>query len=119
MDSVPAVLARPCPELQSLAGRPLREVLTDPHTSLTALAAIKEYAKALASRWRKGSEHTVAVLIYYAAIASALCHHGRQITSQAGSDLCHALGVLDLIPGLPESVSSLLSAARSLLGEQK
>lgn len=114
VDSVPAVLSRLCPELQPLVGRPLAEVLTDSSTSQKALVTIKEYSKALARTWQEGHEHTVAMLIYYAAIAAALSHHGCKITTRAPDELHRTLGVLGGTPGLTESVAHLFSGAASL-----
>jgi hypothetical protein len=114
VDSVPAVLGRPCPELEPLTGRSLGDVLTDGATSRAALDTIKEYGKALARTWEQGNEHAVAVLVYYAAIAAALTYHGCKITSRPSDYLDRALDLLAGNPGLTHPMSELLSRARAL-----
>jgi len=103
-ESVTAVLGGPCGEMAPGEGRPLGDVLLDPDTPLEILETIKQYGKALASRWDEGPEHVVAVTIYYAAIAAALSFHRRKITSRSRRELSDSLRVLMndqwIIPGL-------------------
>lgn len=112
VDSVPAVLACPCRELAPLAGRSLGDVLTHADTSLAALRLLKDYGKALALRWEEGSEHAVAIAIYYAAIAAALTYHGQRTASCSLRRLGRAMGLLAAAPWMTPAIAKLLSGAR-------
>ena len=94
VDSPSAILSRPCPELQTIEGRPLGEVLLDPTTSLAILETLKRYGKDLASRWGEGPEHVVAVTIYFGAIAAALSSHSTKITARSYRELADSLRIL-------------------------
>ncbi len=94
VDSVSAILNRPCQELQPVADWPLGEVLWAPTTSLAILETLKHYGKGLSCRWDEGPEHVVAVAIYFAAIAAALVSRGRKITTRSYADLADSLRML-------------------------
>lgn len=59
----------------------IRQLLFNGQTDLKAIRGIKDCAKALSRCNRTEPVHTVAVIVYYAAIASALLFHGQRITS--------------------------------------
>jgi len=118
VDSVTAVLNRPCRELLPLAGRPLGDVLTDAATSLSALETLKDYGKALALVWEEGAEHAVAMTVYYAAIAAALTYHGRKITSRPFADLERTMELLVSTPWMTLPMVRLLSDARHACREE-
>ena len=94
VDSLPAILNRPCQELQPIADWPLGEVLWDPTTPLDILETLKHYGKGLSCRWDEGPEHVVAIAIYFAAIAAALVYHGHKITTRSYAGLADSLRML-------------------------
>ena len=70
-------------QLHPLGRRPLGEVLLDAGTPLEAIQEIKSHGKRLAAGTRPEEEHSVAVTVYFAAIASAMLFHGKKITSHS------------------------------------
>ena len=114
VDSVPVILARPCPELLCCTGRTLRDVLLDPKAGLDAIKTVKDYAKKLAGRDELEPEHAVAIAIYYAAIAGAQVFHGHKITSHSQEYLHRSYGELTEAPWMPADLGGLLTKAREL-----
>lgn len=114
VDSVPAVLGRPCRDLVPLADRPLRDVLSHAGTSLAALRLLKDYGRALALRWEEGPEHAVGMTIYYVAVAAALTYHGQKIASGSLRGLGRAMDLLIAAPWITPPMAKLLSDARRL-----
>jgi len=114
IDSLPAILDRPCPELQPIAGRPLGEVLGDPNTPLEILETLKLYGKGLSCQWEEGSEHVVAVAIYFAAISAALVSHGRKITTRSHRELADSLRMLMGNRWITPQLTKLFDSARTI-----
>jgi len=112
VDSLPAVLGRPCEELHPLAGRIVGDLLMAPGTPLAVLETLKEYGKGLSHRWEDGPEHTVAVAIYFAAIAAALVSHGRKITTRSYRDLARSLGMMMEDRWMTPELAFLFDSAR-------
>jgi hypothetical protein len=117
VDSVTAVLHRPCRELLALADRTLGEIITDDSTSLEVLTTLREYGKALLSRWEEGPECGVATVVYHAAIASALVHHRQKVASRPFGDLARSMELLASTPWMTPPLSDLFSQARRLCQE--
>ena len=114
LDSVPAILRRPCEELRPLAGRPLAEILLDPAADPTVIATLKDYGKAMSLRWRGGALHGAAVAVYYGAIAAALVCHGRKITTHSYRGLDHSFATLIGKPWMAPELAELLARARAV-----
>lgn len=93
-ESVPAVLNRPCEEMQPLANRTIGDVLLDPATPMAALETLREYGKVLSDRWIEGPEYLVAGTIYFAATARALVSHDRKLAARPYGKLAEAFGTL-------------------------
>lgn len=91
---VPSVLEEPCNGLSDVASQALRQLLTNPHTDLVIVRRLKDYAKAWSCCSAQGPEHTAAILVYYAAIASALVFHGQKITRHSYETLRAAFSQL-------------------------
>jgi hypothetical protein len=90
-ESLPAVLKRPCEELSDVAGQTLSQLLLSPETDLAVIRALKDYGKALSRRGARKSGRAGAIVIYYAAIASALVFHRHKITRHSYETLREAL----------------------------
>ena len=86
-DSLPTVLGMPYREMQAHIGRMLREVLLDANVETTVLTTLKDYAKARVKAATHPSEHTAATAVYYAAIASGVVFHRRNISSLSSQQL--------------------------------
>jgi len=112
VDSLSAILDRPCEELQPLAGRVLGDILLDPTTPLEALETLKQYGKGLADLWEGGSEHFVAITIYFAAIATALVSHRRKITGRSYRDLADSMRMLMNDQWITPELAGLFDSAR-------
>jgi len=70
-------------DIEVLAGQPLVEILGNPETPVGLIQVIKEYAKRLCIAIGTEPEHTVAMTIYYAAIANALAYHDEKISQHS------------------------------------
>ncbi len=119
VDSLPAILDKPCPELQSIADRTMGDVLLDPATPLAVLETLKEYAKGLSGRWDEGPEHVVAATIYLAAIAAALVSHGRKITTRSYRDLADLLRILMNDRWITPELAGMSDSARTICEAHK
>jgi hypothetical protein len=117
VDSVTAVLGRPCRELLPLAEKSLGDLITDTDTSLEVLATLREYGKALSLRWEDGLEHAVATTLYYAAIAAALIYHRQKMASRSFGDLARTMDLLASTPWMTPPMAELFSEARRLCQE--
>ena len=94
LDRLPAILGRLRDLLLPLGGRPLGDVLLDESTDLEVIVAIKAYGKETSGEEEDSPGHSVALAIYYAAIASALVFHDQRITTRPFSYLAQAFGAL-------------------------
>ena len=119
VDSLSAILDRPCPELQPIAGRTLGDVLADPTTPLAILETLKQYGKGLSRRWDEGPEHVVAAMIYFAAIAAALVFHGRKITTRSYRDLADLLRIMMSDRWITPELAGLFDSARTMCEASK
>ena len=106
-ESLPAVLNRPCEELSDVAGQTLSQLLLSPQTDLAVIRTLKDYAKALSRRGAHEPEHAAAIVIYYAAIASALVFHGQKITRHSYETLREAFSQLVEKNWLPTEAKEL------------
>jgi hypothetical protein len=104
-------------QLHLLGCRPLGESLLDPGMPLEVLKAIKDHGKRQAKAAKNAknrAEHTVAVTIYFAAIAGALRFHGRKITSYSWAALAEHFGALTEKPWMAPELVGHFVAARDL-----
>jgi hypothetical protein len=108
-DSVPAVVGRPCREMGAYAS--FGALLADPQADVAALAALKDYAKALARRSRCFAAEATTTALYYAAIAAALVYRDTLITRHAYGDLRRSLMRLIERPWLPVGLRVLFGKA--------
>ena len=90
IEAIPAILGRLREDLIPLSGRPLGEALLESSTDIQSITKIKEHGKKLAGRKDSDEDHAVGVVIYYAAIASALLNHNTRITQHSYRTLADA-----------------------------
>lgn len=119
LDSLPAVLNRPCHELLAVAGRALSDLLLNPETDLAVIKTLKDYAKKLVRRAGPEAKQAAATAIYYTAIASALVHHEQKITRHSYEKLNEAYADLEQKPWIPSELKDLFGKARSVCRERK
>lgn len=112
--SLPGVLKRPCEELSNVAGQTLGQLLVNPQTDLEVIGTLKDYAKVLSRRRAHEPEHAAAIVIFYAAIASALVFHGEKITRHSNATLREAFSQLASKHWLPMELRGLFQQAREL-----
>jgi len=75
-------------------GGSLGQALLDPATPLATLEKIKDHGKRLALAKRPETEHSAAIAVYFAAIASALLFREKRITSYSYGELAEHFGTL-------------------------
>jgi hypothetical protein len=119
VDALPAILGKLQGELLPLAGRPLGEVLLDADTELSAIKSIKDYGKKLAARRDSEADHSAAIAIYFAAIASALLFHGEKITSYGYEHLQGSFNELIEDTWIPAELSRHFSKACRMCRERR
>jgi hypothetical protein len=112
--SVPALLHRPCKELEPLAGKPLSAVLFDPAADRAVIVTLKDYFKTISLRWKGGPLFNSAVALYYAAIAAALVLEGCKITSHSYYGLNRSLARLAKEPWLVPELAALFAKTRDV-----
>ena len=78
---LPKTLSQICKDIQPFTGNSYGALLNDPAVDITVLTRIKNKNKELAQHVSSEAEYDVTKVIYYAAIAGALIHHDRLITS--------------------------------------
>lgn len=111
-----SVLKQPCHGSSDGAGRALSQLLMNPQTDLAMVRTLKDYAKALSLSDAQGPEHTAAIAVYYAAIASALVFHGRKITRHSYETLRGAFSQLAEKNWLPREMKELFRRGREACG---
>jgi hypothetical protein len=112
--SVPALLHRPCKELEPLAGKPLSAVLFDPAADRAVIVTLKDYFKTMSLQWKGGALYSPAVALYYAAIAAALVLQGCKITSHSYYGLDRSLATLVKKPWLVPELGELFAKTHAV-----
>ena len=112
----PSVLKGHCHGLSDVGARALSQLLMNAQTDLAILRTLKDYAKALSRCGAQGPEHTAAIVVYYAAIASALVFHGKRITRHSYETLRGAFSQLAEKNWLPREVKELFRRGREACG---
>ena len=87
IDSLPDVVTDLCPNLNSVAGDTIGDLLQNPQTRITSLKRIKAYTKESGISAESEAQSDVYLVVYYGAIASALLSHGKKITKNPFEDL--------------------------------
>ena len=100
------------------ATRSIGELLADRRTDLATITAIKDYGKGLVHGRGGESAMAAATAVYYAAIAAALVHHGRKITSYSHVRLVESFDRLIGRPWLTAEIDRLFSDARRLCDKE-
>ncbi len=86
-ESLPGVVKDLCPSLNSIAGDTIGNLLQNPHTDISTLKRIKQYAKESGTSAKSEAQTNVYLVVYYAAIASVLTSHRKKITQHSYEDL--------------------------------
>ena len=89
-------------------------ILLSGQGELDDLRKIKEWGKTLARRNKSEPCHTVAIVLYYGAIASALLQHGARITSYSYKALAESLRNLVHKPWMSPRMGSHFARAADL-----
>jgi len=87
VDSLPGVVKDLWPSLNSIAGDTIGDLLQNPHTEISFIKRIKRHAKESGTAAKSEAQTDVYLVVYYAAIASALLFHGKRITQHPYKDL--------------------------------
>lgn len=119
LDSLVGTMERLAKDIQSLANKPLGEVLTDPKTDADLLVAVKDYVKKLCSSVVSPSGSPIALTIYYAAIASSLVHHNQKISQHSYESLRQSFTELSQKKWMVSELAELFSRADGICQEKK
>jgi len=87
INSLPIVMRGLSSRLHSLAGQPIGDLLQDSTTDITTITRIKQYAKESGSLLDSDDKREIFLVVYYAAIASALLFRNEKITQHSYADL--------------------------------
>lgn len=112
--AVPDILDRLRRDLAPLSGRTLGELLLDASPNVGTLVTVKDYCKKLAAEDRSEPARTVAIAIYYAAIASALVFHSQKITTHSYENLEKSFKLLIEKPWMTADLADLFTRAKTI-----
>lgn len=113
-DELPAIIGRLRSELLAHAGGTLGDALTSSDSDLDTLKKIRQYAKRMASRKKHNVKHTVAIAIYFSAIANAFVFHHAKITTHSYKSLSASFDDLAQRPWMPVELAGLLADAHKI-----
>jgi len=88
-------------------------------TGLAVIIALKDHAKAKVAEADNKAHGDVATALYYGCIASALVHHGQQISSFSYQDLVSALLALRQKKWMNPQLSTLLEEAQAICEQRQ
>ena len=100
-------------------GTVLADVLTASGSSLKSIRSIRRCAKQRAARNAMDPEYSVAITLYFAAIANALLFHGTKITTYSYDSLETSFNRLVSKPWMPEELGNLLTEARGYCRDRR
>lgn len=101
-------------DITSLTGQSLQGVLSSPKANVSQLKVIKEAGKRLTTSSDSKGERALANVIYHAAIASGLEHHGKKITQHSYNKLDESFALLMEKAWMTEELIELFSQARRI-----
>ena len=119
IETLPPILQSLSDELQSVSGRPLRELLQSPETKTVLLRRIKDFAKELGASTKDDVEREVALAIYFAAIANALVYQNVKISQYSYTELEQSFETLSGHDWIPPNLSKLLQKAQKYCSKKK
>jgi len=112
LESLPALIRALSEELHSVSGMPLADLLRNPQTKPTLLRRIKEHAKETGKSAKNKTEREAALVLYYAAIATALLLHNVKISGHPFQELEQSFGTLSKHKWIPSDLRQLFKKAR-------
>ena len=114
IDELPTIIGRLGKDSAPRARKSLGEVLTDPKSDLGTIREIRRYAKRMSSRKSSKAEYSVAISIYFAAIANALIFHNVKITRHSYESLDNSFTKLIDKSWMPTKLRHVLAEARKV-----
>ncbi len=118
MQALPAIIQRVCQELDSLPENSMDKILLDPSSDVAVIDQIKSYAKQKTKSAPSSTEREAAIALYYAAIASALVFHNKEITKNTHTKLRKSFERLSVLEWVDKNIASLLSDAAALCAKR-
>lgn len=112
VNSLPPVVKGLSSRLHSLAGQPIGELLQNPATDISTIRKIKQYAKDSGTSSNSETENDVFLVIYYAAIASAVVFNHKKITQHSYKDLEQYFSSFTQKNWILEEIKSLFHGAQ-------
>ncbi len=111
VERLPELLAQLCRKLAPMDGRTLHELLMDPETPTDVHVEVKDHFKKQAAAASDPDDHAVAIVVYFAAIASALVVQDRRISTQGLDTLGSAFDNLHDKAWVPRWLAELFARA--------
>ncbi len=99
---------------ETLIGLSLWDILSDPQTTLELLQTIKNYSKKIYQSTYSKGENSIALAIYYAAIASGIVYHNTKITEHSYQILRDAFSNLSKQPWITAEIEQLFFQANDI-----
>jgi hypothetical protein len=83
LQTLPVLMRQLYYETSRLEGQSLYELLLDPNTALEDLRVAKEFTKEKLNKTQMETEKKIAIVVYYATIASAMAFHDEKISTNS------------------------------------
>jgi hypothetical protein len=108
---LPEALGQLCRRLRPFSGDSIGLLLTNADTDVRVLRRIKDHAKESGAAAASEIEREVALVVYFAAIASSLVFHQTRISQHSDKKLQIAFEALGMRNGVPSEIRSLFRKA--------
>ena len=99
---------------ETSCGTAMIDILTSSKSSLKGIRTVRKCSKQRAARNGMDPEYSVAITLYFAAIANALLFHGTKITTYSYESLEVSLNRLVSKPWMPKELGMLMAKASDL-----
>lgn len=115
VDSLPPILRTMSGQLQSVAGKSIRELLLSTDTDVNILRQIKNLAKQSGTSTDSEIVKEVYLAIYFAAIASALTFHDTKISQHKDENLKGFFSTYNKEKWISSEIASIFQEAKDKL----
>jgi len=118
-DSLLMMMGRLGCDARSLAGKSLGEILLEPRSDIGLLQAIKDYTKEMSCRSVSEAQSAVAIVLYYASLASSQIHHNKKITQYSYEALAESFASLGQTKWMAPQLAKLFTEASRICQQDK
>ena len=114
MKELPVLVKSLSDELEAISGSSVRECLFNPETKASFLRHVKDYARDSGHSAYDKAQGEVAKVVYFAAIAAALLHHGVKISGHSYHDLKSSFGLCSQQNWIPNDLKEFFIKAKDI-----